>query len=163
MKLPDENVCFHTDTNFATHCQLRQKDINFEIIIPMFDTLNMKSCTAVFDLTNATWSKIVSSERFFGFGGHLIRYLNNKIDPTEIIKIIHQINCFSLANQSRILYLGGMTLNGSKTDSIYELIDYTWTLWPVKLPEPIGNDIVTPIPSNEIKKCKPPPTKIGKL
>ena len=60
----------------------------------------------------------------------------------------------SIANESRILYLGGFDKNGYKLDTIYELIeDKYWKLWPVKLPVPIGNDILITLPTKATKKC----------
>ena len=105
-----------------------------EIIIPLYETLTKKPCTAIYDIKSKQWKKVLSDERSNPHGGHLM----------------------SFANNTRILYLGGFDENDIKTETVYELIeDKYWKLWDQRLVMPIGNDTVINIQTLDNKlNCK---------
>ena len=101
------------------------------IIVPTYDEEEKKPCTAMFDIHDMKWKRVTLDNRIGPNGGQLL----------------------SIANDSKILYLGGFDQNRNKLNTIFELIeDKYWKLWSAKLPVPIGNDTIITMPPSSIKK-----------
>ena len=121
MRVPELSPCHHTDHRSAIKatCAMRTLGPNqCEVVIPTFDSLRQKRCTAILNLQTLKWQKLTNDEtRIALYGGVTI----------------------SVPNKSRILYLGGFDENGKKLQTIYELFHYDdWKLMNgVKLPHPV--------------------------
>ncbi len=112
------------------------------VIVPTFDTKQRKPCTAILYLENYQWTKIKDNNRIGGIGGEI----------------------FTIQNDTRVLFLGGIDDNGNKLKTIYELNENDkWMKWKQELTWPIGNDTVIQIPPESVQECKPPSLKLGKL
>ena len=99
----------HSDTHKAT-CAMRQLEgqSHCEVIIPTYDSFNKEPCTAILNMQTLTWTKVESDSRKALYAGDII----------------------SVANNSRILYLGGFNKQKEKLKTIYELTkDNNWKLW----------------------------------
>ena len=115
------------------------KNVN-EIVIPTFDTKSKKPCTVIFQVEKSAWKTIISDNRKVTLGGTVL----------------------SIANETRILYLGGFDSDGKKSKTIYELIDDShWVLWTAQLMWPIGNDTIVQMNINSYS-CQTPTLPLGK-
>ncbi len=141
-QISDKHICPNERSLYDTKCILRKEKTRKKIVISLSYYSKTSPCTAVFDLNASTWNKIQEDTIKAGPGGHLI----------------------SFENDTRILYLGGFHINGTKLRTIYELVnDDHWMLWSKELPLPIGNDTFLALPTKFSKKCHPPSTPYGKI
>ena len=118
-RVPGLSPCKHPRySNYMATCTKRRNLDHYEVIIPSFDYLAQKRCTAILDLKSLKWSKLRKDvHRSSLYGGVAI----------------------SVANDTRVLYLGGINANETTLRTVYELVDYEWVLKPeAELPLPMS-------------------------
>ncbi len=138
-RVPDLSPCRYTnhgDAHKATCAMRRLGSSGCEVIIPTFDSVNRKRCTASLDLRTLKWRRLENDvSRKALFGGVAL----------------------SVANNSRVLYLGGFDEHRRRLKTIHELTsNNVWTLWPdVELPYPVSSKSA-PLDyfSMQMKHCK---------
>ncbi len=130
--------CRHPDYRlFYSTCAKRRKNNGYEIIIPGFDAINKERCTAIFDMETYQWSK-----------------LDDDVDRLAVEGGV----AVSVANNSRVLYLGGISITLEKLNTVYELVDHErWKLLedaqlPVSYVEMGPHGSYFPV---HIEHCKP--------
>ncbi len=70
-----------------------------QVIIPTYDSVNKKRCTAMLNVETLKWKQVQNDDnRLALYGGHAI----------------------SVANNTRVLYLGGIDENLNELNTIYE-------------------------------------------
>ena len=117
-RVPELSPCRYTNysNTHTTACAMRYSEGNqCEVVIPTYDFVAKKRCTAVLNLQTLKWNKLENDDtRKALYGGYAI----------------------SVGNYSRVLYLGGFDDGNEKLDSIYELTNNNiWQLWDhAKLP-----------------------------
>ncbi len=134
---PCEDVDFR-HVSYATCAKRRKSGNDYEIVIPTFDFSTMKRCTAILDLQTLKWSTL---------------------DEDNDRLAISKGTLISVANETRVLYVGGHTEQRKWINTVYELIAYKkWILRPEAiLPNDYitGNPHVIPYFPIHLEHCQP--------
>ncbi len=98
-KLPD-SPCEHSNhARYLATCAIKKSSSGCQVIIPTYDSVNQKRCTAILDIASLTWKEAQNdNNRNALYGGHAI----------------------SVAENKRVLYLGGLDRNNNELNTIYE-------------------------------------------